>query len=193
MDTKKYFFATILLIFIISVYPVDLTAAIHGIIKGTVTDSLTGKPLPGANIFLSETSLGAASNLEGEYRILMIPSDRYELIVSFIGYQKKTVSVNVQPNATIIVDIKLNYETLTGETIVVTAQAVGQLAAINQQLSSRIITNIVSKARIEELPDANAAESVGRLPGVSIIRDAGEGTKAACAFPPPILMTAALT
>jgi TonB-dependent receptor len=180
MDTKKYFFVfTILLMFIISIYPVDLTAAIHGIIKGTVTDSLTGKPLPGANIFLSETSLGAASNLEGEYRILMIPSDRYELIVSFIGYQKKTVSVNVQPNATIIVDIKLNYETLTGETIVVTAQAVGQLAAINQQLSSRIITNIVSKARIEELPDANAAESVGRLPGVSIIRDAGEGTKVA--------------
>ncbi|MBI1933713.1 MAG: TonB-dependent receptor plug domain-containing protein [Ignavibacteriales bacterium] len=32
-------------------------------------------------------------------------------------------------------------------------------------------------ARIQELPDANAAESVARLPGVSLIREGGEGSK----------------
>ena len=40
-------------------------------------------------------------------------------------------------------------------------QAMGQNAAINQQLASNSITNVVSAARIQELPDANAAESVG--------------------------------
>ena len=39
------------------------------------------------------------------------------------------------------------------------------------------IVNIVSRARIQELPDANAAESVSRLPGVSLIRTGGEGSK----------------
>ncbi|MCB0747682.1 MAG: TonB-dependent receptor, partial [Ignavibacteriae bacterium] len=64
-----------------------------------------------------------------------------------------------------------------GETVVITAQASGQNEAINQQLSSIQIKNVVSMARIQELPDANAAESVGRLPGVSIIREGGEGSK----------------
>ncbi len=39
------------------------------------------------------------------------------------------------------------------------------------------IMNVVSAARIQELPDVNAAESVGRLPGVSLIRTGGEGSQ----------------
>jgi TonB-dependent receptor len=61
--------------------------------------------------------------------------------------------------------------------VVVTAQALGQNQAINQQLSSDKIVNVVSSARIQELPDANAAESVGRLPGVSVTRQGGEGNQ----------------
>ena len=60
----------------------------------------------------------------------------------------------------------LDPEALEGETVNVTVQAEGQKAAINQQLSSKSIVNVVSSARIQELPDANAAESIGRLPGV---------------------------
>ena len=62
----------------------------------------------------------------------------------------------------------LDPEALEGATVNVTVQAEGQKAAINQQLSSKSIVNVVSSARIQELPDANAAESIGRLPGVSI-------------------------
>jgi TonB-dependent receptor len=36
---------------------------------------------------------------------------------------------------------------------------------------------VVSSARIQEVPDANAAESIGRLPGVSVLREGGEGNK----------------
>jgi TonB-dependent receptor len=72
-------------------------------------------------------------------------------------------------------DFKLVAVALEGETVVVTAQASGQNEAINQQLSALSIVNVVSSARIQELPDANAAESVGRLPGVSIVRNGGEG------------------
>ena len=74
-------------------------------------------------------------------------------------------------------DFKLVAVSIEGETVVVTAQASGQNAAINQQLASNTVTNVVSAARIQELPDANAAESVGRLPGVSVLRSGGEGTQ----------------
>ena len=61
--------------------------------------------------------------------------------------------------------------------MVVTAQAEGQARAINQQINSEQIVNVVSSDRIRELPDANVAESIGRLPGVAIQRDGGEGSK----------------
>ncbi len=61
--------------------------------------------------------------------------------------------------------------------MVVTAQASGQNSAINQQLTSNNVVNVVSAARIQELPDANAAESVGRLPGISLVRNGGEATQ----------------
>jgi outer membrane receptor protein involved in Fe transport len=66
---------------------------------------------------------------------------------------------------------------MSKEEVEVTAQARGQLSAINEQLSANEIKNVVSKDRIRELPDANAAESVARLPGVSIVRYGGEGAK----------------
>ena len=66
---------------------------------------------------------------------------------------------------------------MKGNTVIVTSQAEGQAAAINKQLRSNTITNVVSLDKILEIPDANAAESVGRLPGISILREGGEGNK----------------
>ena len=64
-----------------------------------------------------------------------------------------------------------------GDVVVVSAQREGQMAAINQQINSISIKNIVSADKIEELPESNAAEAVGRLPGVSLQREGGEGNK----------------
>ncbi len=74
-------------------------------------------------------------------------------------------------------DIILKPKLIEGKEIVVTGQLQGQQAAINQQLNSNSITNIVSKDRIQELPDQNAAETLARLPGISLQRDGGEGQK----------------
>ena len=49
--------------------------------------------------------------------------------------------------------------------------------AINRQLNSKYLVNIISSDRIQELPNANAAETVARVPGVSIRREGGEGNK----------------
>ena len=74
-------------------------------------------------------------------------------------------------------NVKLHSLAIEGEEVVVSAQLQGQTAAINQQLNSNTIVNVVSSDKIQELPDANVAESLGRLPGVAIQRDAGEATK----------------
>jgi TonB-dependent receptor len=164
-------------LFLILLPTAHLFAAATGKITGKITDAATGEPLAGANVYLKGTAIGAATDLKGEYVISSVPPGSYELRVTFIGYRSKELSIQMGLNEKKEVNIQLEYDVVKGETVTITAQAEGQVAAINQQLRSNTITNIVSAERIQELPDANAAESVGRLPGISIKRSGGEGNK----------------
>ncbi|MFZ0455269.1 MAG: TonB-dependent receptor [Ignavibacteriaceae bacterium] len=144
---------------------------------GNINDSLNNSALVGANVYLEGTSLGSAADIDGNYRINDIPAGNYQLKVSYIGYQTKTLSINIINNRSLVIDVKLSPVVLEGKEIIVRGQALGQAKAINQQLTSNTIINVVSEEKIQELPDANAAEAIGRLPGVSVTRSGGEATK----------------
>ena len=146
-------------------------------LKGTVTDASSGDPLLGANVFLAGTSFGDAADENGSYTLSNVPSGKYIIRATYIGYTTVEDSITLTPGKDLTYNIQLSYTALEGEEVTVSVQAKGQLNAINQQLSSRSIVNVVSSDRIQELPDANAAESVARLPGVSIQREGGEGNK----------------
>ncbi|NLP10381.1 TonB-dependent receptor [bacterium] len=150
-----------------------------GTISGVVKDKATGECLPGANVFLKDMSRGAATNVQGEFTITQVPPGTHTLIAKYIGYKEGSLSVVVDPGAKVFRTFNLVYAGIKGETVEITAQAEGQMEAINQQLSARTIKNIVAADRIQEIPDVNAAESVARLPGISIIRSGGEGQKVA--------------
>lgn len=152
-------------------------AAQSGVVQGSIQDAQTGDALPGANVLLRGTSLGASTDLNGNFTVRDVPPGSYKIRATYIGYNTKEISVDVKPGETVKLTIKLNAVGVKGKEVVVTAQASGQSNAINQQLSSAQITNVVSAAKIQSLPDANAAESVGRLPGVSLIRQGGEGAE----------------
>ena len=147
-------------------------------LTGSVVDSLTKDILIGANVYVVKTSLGSATNNDGSFTIKNINPGSYKLKVSYIGYESKEITLDLPES--VVYDaglINLNYTTIDGEGVEVTAQARGQMDAINKQLKAKSIKNIVSSDRIQELPDANAAETVARVPGVSIRREGGEGNK----------------
>jgi TonB-dependent receptor len=98
-------------------------------------------------------------------------------VVAYIGYISTSTVVTIPDGETVTRDFSLSPTTIEGEEVVITAQAQGQLQAINQQLSSDKIANIVSEARIQELPDFNAAQAISRLPGVSTLQSSGEANK----------------
>lgn len=153
----------------------DGSAAVTGTIAGYVKDSETGEVLPGTNILVKGTSVGTASDLKG-YFIIKIPTGNYTLIIRYIGYKEQQKDVSVIVGETLNLNIQLEYIAVSGKEVTVTAQAEGQLKAINQQISARTIKNVVAPDRIQENPDANAAEALGRLPGISVIRSGGEGS-----------------
>lgn len=154
-----------------------LTAATDGSVEGYVRDAQTGDPLPSATVSIVGTSLGAATDIGGKYSIRNVPAGSYMLRASYIGYRSLTMPIEVMQGGNVRKDMKLEPVGVEGEVFLVTAQARGQKEAINEQIASQQIISVVSSDRIQELPDANAAEAVGRLPGVSILRDGGEGAQ----------------
>ena len=146
-------------------------------LSGTIKDAQTGDALPGANVLLVGTGMGATTDISGKFIVRNVTAGSYSIRVTYIGYTTSTLSIVVNEGVDVRKDFKLSAVAIEGETVVITAQAAGQNEAINQQLTSMPVMNVVSAARIQELPDANAAESVSRLPGVSLIRTGGEGAK----------------
>ncbi len=139
-----------------------------GRITGVVVDASNGMPLPGANVLVAGTTVGAATDLEGKFIILNAPAGPQTLVISYIGYQRKEVPVEVVPGGEVSVEVALQWAGIETGEVVITAQAAGQLQAINEQLTARKIVNVVSAERIRELPDESAAAAVSRLPGISI-------------------------
>jgi TonB-dependent receptor len=146
-------------------------------LSGTIKDAQTGDALPGANVLLVGSGLGSTSDIAGKYIVRNVAEGTYTVRVTYIGYKTMSVTQTLQAGVDARKDFKLTGVAIEGETVVVTAQAAGQNEAINRQLTSMPVMNVVSAARIQELPDANAAESVGRLPGVSLVRTGGEGSQ----------------
>jgi len=165
----------ILVLLIVSFASQLILCGTPGKITGEIIDSVTNQPLLGAIVMLEKTSMGAAADIDGKYFISNVPTGHYSLKVSYIGYKTVTIKIDLKDGEHLQQNFKLQPVGVSGEEVVVTAQASGQNAAINQQLSSQNIVNVVSAARIQELPDANAAESVGRLSGVYLLRSGGEG------------------
>ena len=146
----------------------------HGQIQGIITDANSGEPIPYGTAFLEGTALGGISGDNGEYSIVNVPPGTYQLSISYVGYEKVTETVEVIAGQVTRMDAKMSFTSVVGEEVVITAMALGQAQAINTQLTSTNIKNVVSEQKIRELPDANAAEALARLPGVSVSRSGGE-------------------
>lgn len=160
-------------VFVSELYSQKSTATVNGIVK----DAVNKEPLIGAYVFIENTSFGAVTDIDGKFAILNIPSGDYKIKVSYIGYDDQVLDIHLNESEKKELKIFLDYSGVQLGAVKITAQAKGQISAINNQLNSKSIKNVVSAERIQELPDANAAETIGRLPGVSVLRTGGEGSK----------------
>jgi TonB-dependent receptor len=167
---------TVVIVLALLVMLPSLLAA-QGIVRGIVTDAVSGEALVGANVVVKGTALGAATDIYGKYRITNVTPGQHLMRIAYVGYKPKEFTLDVKASGETLFDIKLSADVIEGQEVLVTGQARGQSAAINQQLTSNTIVNVISEEKIKELPDANAAEAIGRLPGVSLIRSGGEANK----------------
>ena len=80
-----------------------------GTLKGRVIDSKTKEPVPFATVFLANTFIGTRTAENGFYVLQNIPSGKYDLIISSIGYEffSKAIAIDVPETKA---DIELTHE-----------------------------------------------------------------------------------
>ncbi len=161
--TKRFFLVAIALL-----VPAMLFAQATGKIAGKVIDKETGDPLPGANVVLVGTTLGAATNVNGEFYILGVPPGRHDLQANFIGYNKLTVKdVRAVAGLTEEIDFELSSEALFVEELVVIAE---------KKVFEKNATNtirVVDADQINQLPIRGATSAVSIQAGVVVNEGSG--------------------
>jgi hypothetical protein len=123
-----------------------VSAQTFGKIAGTVTDR-KGEPLPGANVFIEGTNMGAAADVDGVYYILNIPPGKYELRAVIVGYKPmKVVDVIVNGGRTTNINFEMQEEVLETDEVVVIAKR----PEIERDKTST--SSIVRFDEVEQLP-----------------------------------------
>ena len=134
-----------------------------GRIVGDVHDKDTNEHLPGVNVFLEGTDLGAASSSQGEYDIKNVPPGRYTLNASMVGYQLEKKVVVVKARETIHLDIFLEIAPFMGNELVITATRTPKVIK-----DVPIRTEIISLERIKQKQAVNIYEALESEPGIRV-------------------------
>ncbi|MEG8947118.1 TonB-dependent receptor [Rosettibacter firmus] len=113
----------IFFLILFGIISIELNAGTTGKIAGRVTDINTGEPLIGVNVVITGTSMGAATDVDGNYFIINIPPGIYEIKASLVGYSTVVIkNIRVSIDQTTRVDIQMREEAVSISDIVVTAQ-----------------------------------------------------------------------
>jgi len=98
-------------------------AGITGKIAGVVKDADTGESLPGVNVVITGSTMGAATDSDGHYYIVNITPGTYSVEASMMGYAKVTkTDVLVNADHTTPVNFDLTSTPIAGEEVVVEAE-----------------------------------------------------------------------
>jgi len=143
----------------------NLFAGTTGKIAGMVTSKENGEALVGVNIVIEGYSLGAATDVEGEYYILNIPPGLYTVKAIYVGYLTQVIEeIRVQVDLTTPINFEMSSSILEGEEVVVIAEKF-----IQKDLTSSEIT--LQSDQINALPARDLTSILTMQAGVT--RDAG--------------------
>jgi outer membrane receptor protein involved in Fe transport len=157
-------FYRLLALFLMLLGPPSAWSGNTGKISGVVRDARTREPLPGVNVLVDGTSLGASSNVEGFYVILNIPPGKQKVVASLVGYRRfEARDVDVSVDFTTQLNIELVEGSVELDAVVVQAE---RAPLIRQDLTNPVAS--ISSEAIEALPVVEISEIIGLQAGVTV-------------------------
>ena len=136
-------------------------------ISGTVTDAITGDPIPGASVFIANTSIGTATDFDGKFSLSISDPAGKTLVVSFIGFStSRTVLDGSEQN----LEIQLYEDANALDEVVVLGSTIAQE---RKKLGNAITT--VKSAVLNKVAPPNVITSLqGKVPGAQITQNSGD-------------------
>jgi TonB-linked SusC/RagA family outer membrane protein len=140
-----------------------------GVVRGTVTDSATQRPIPSAQVIILGSSRGAITSDAGTYAIRGVPAGRITVRVSRLGFNQDTRTISVANGEEAVVNFTLR----PAPTVLSEVVSVGYGTASRQNVSSAIAT--VDSTAIANVPVAGIDNALqGKIPGVQVMQNSGE-------------------
>jgi len=164
----------VLLIGALALRPLAVAQERKGTITGTATDA-NHDVLPGAEVKLLQANVSVTTNAQGEFTVTNLDPGSYTVSVSYVGFSTQNTDVTVTAGQVAKVNVVLTVATQNDQVIVTVERAYGEAEADNEIRAADNVLHILPAAVITSLPNANVADAVGRLPGVTLERDEGEG------------------
>ena len=145
-----------------------------GVITGRVTDPAHAI-LQGASVELQPAARKAVSDNTGQFSINDVPPGIYTLAISFVGMAPYSKEITVTGGQVTHVEPEMQVAQASASVTVTGEQSLAEAEAINRERTAENIVQVMTAETILSLPNANVADATGRLPGVSLERDEGEG------------------
>ncbi|NLG63479.1 MAG: SusC/RagA family TonB-linked outer membrane protein [Candidatus Cloacimonetes bacterium] len=153
--------------------PAALEAQGTGTVTGSVIEQSTTRPLPGAQVVIGETGLGALTDSRGRYQVLNVPAGQHTVRVQIIGYGEASQTVTVVAGEAVTADFALEETAVSLDRIVVTA-----LGIERQEAAIGVATETVGGDELAPI-EANIVSALsGQVAGVNISQSASPGGSA---------------
>jgi outer membrane receptor protein involved in Fe transport len=163
---KKYLTAFIILFLSITSYA--QTTRLSGKILNEKNE-----PVEGVSVKIAGDAGGTSTDMEGRFTLPLITGKKYELLISAVGYQTKTINDVALSDQPVELNITLEQSAKSLDNVVVTGrrsslrrESVNSL--IQFQKNTNTVAAVISAESIRRSPDKNTGEVLKRIPGTSI-------------------------
>lgn len=163
---------TKLLFALVTLFTITLSQAQNGVISGKIVDSKTGETLIGATVTVDESnSLGAATDLDGNFTIAKVPAGKHKVKVRYMGYKEREEQVEVKADDITNLNLTLNEDNVNLNELVVTATILrrdNESAVVVMQKNSTVMQSGISNEEMKRSPDRSSGDVIKRVSGSTI-------------------------
>jgi TonB-dependent receptor len=144
-----------------------------GSVSGTLTDP-RGAVLRGAQVSIPAKDMIVSTDEQGRFFFSGLRPGNYEISVSYIGFQKLTQTVTVNPGVSTAVNLQLQVGSQKQTVLVTAGDASAEVEAVNEERAADNLIQVMPTQTITSLPDRNLGDAIGRMASVALTRNEGQ-------------------
>jgi iron complex outermembrane receptor protein len=160
---QNIFFRYFSIVAIITLVNTPSVIAAEGIVAGIVSNSLTKEPLSGVTLKIEGTALGGSTDKEGKFMLYSVPSGRYNLLASFVGYKITKTAFTILEQDSLFLRIEITPTSLQEAELIISA---GKRIQAVQDVPTSV--TVIDERAIQQRNITRADDILRYIPGITM-------------------------